>query len=223
MTGYLREIIRIRIISWLFVLSIVISFYLLSSSVSVASPTNTHNTETVQLIWNAISQENVHYCVVLNRISINDPDFIQTETIYTTGTSTDIVLHEGYTFSVKIQVINSYGVSSPFSEELTLSYDEYASSGTKNNSLPGSFTLYQNTPNPFNPSTLITYSLHENSAVRLIICNITGQKITELVNEKQEPGLYSVIWDASEMPSGTYFARIITNKGQKTRKMLLVK
>ncbi|MFA5834683.1 MAG: T9SS type A sorting domain-containing protein [Bacteroidota bacterium] len=73
---------------------------------------------------------------------------------------------------------------------------------TKNIELPMSFALRQNFPNPFNPSTTISYSIPERSSVRLSIFNTLGQKISEIVNEVKDVGSYEQTFNASQLSSG---------------------
>ena len=89
--------------------------------------------------------------------------------------------------------------------------------------LPVTYSLSQNYPNPFNPVTTINYSIPAVSDVRLDIFNILGQRITTLINENQQPGEYSIIWDASNMASAIYFYRLTTEEKILTKKMLLIK
>jgi hypothetical protein len=72
------------------------------------------------------------------------------------------------------------------------------------------FSLNQNYPNPFNPSTTLSYRLKDNGTVRLVIYDIKGEKVTELVNEYQQAGYYEVDWDAKALglSSGIYLFRI---------------
>ena len=95
---------------------------------------------------------------------------------------------------------------------------------------PKSFALMQNAPNPFNPVTLIQYTLGGNETVptQLKIFNIMGQKIRTLVNEPQAPDYYSVIWNGlddqeQKVSSGVYFFKLAAGKFVKTRKMVLLK
>ena len=78
--------------------------------------------------------------------------------------------------------------------------------------IPKIYALYQNFPNPFNPSTTIRYQLPVSGQVKLEVYNILGQKVIMLVNEKQEPGYYSHAWDVSQntlpMASGLYITRL---------------
>jgi agmatine deiminase len=80
-------------------------------------------------------------------------------------------------------------------------------SGNGNN-IPGTFKLYQNYPNPFNPKTVITYRLRANSNVRLVVYDITGKIIMELVNQKQNAGNYKIDFDGTNIASGIYFYKI---------------
>jgi len=95
-------------------------------------------------------------------------------------------------------------------------------------SLPVSFQLEQNFPNPFNQSTNIQYHLLNNSPVRLQILNLKGQIVRSLVNEKQFTGIHAIQWDGTNqqgisVSSGIYFYRLITPSYQKIQKMTLIK
>ncbi|MGE5364504.1 MAG: T9SS type A sorting domain-containing protein [Bacteroidota bacterium] len=83
--------------------------------------------------------------------------------------------------------------------------------------------LVQNYPNPFNPSTVIGYRLSGQENVELSVYNMLGQKVVTLVNERQEAGVYSVRFNASELSSGLYIAKLRTDNYAKTIKMNFVK
>lgn len=89
--------------------------------------------------------------------------------------------------------------------------------------IPDKFELYQNYPNPFNPSTNIKFSLPAASLVRIDIYNIIGEHIRTLVNGEMEAGYHNVVFDASDLSSGTYIYRISTPNFTQTKKMLLLK
>ena len=78
----------------------------------------------------------------------------------------------------------------------------------RTNPNPNNFSLEQNYPNPFNPKTVISYKLAMNSDVELSIFNLLGQKVTTLVNKKQQAGSYQVEWDASGFTSGVYLYKL---------------
>jgi len=87
----------------------------------------------------------------------------------------------------------------------------------------GSFLLYQNCPNPFNPKTTIKYHLAKTTHVELSIYNLLGQKIVSLVNEDQSAGLHQVEFMAEAIPSGAYLCELKMNIFRQVRKMVLLK
>ena len=89
--------------------------------------------------------------------------------------------------------------------------------------LPTEYTLYQNYPNPFNPVTTIKYDLPNASEVSLIIYDILGRRVKQLVNDKQQPGRYEIKFDASNLASGVYIYQLITDKYINAKKMILLK
>lgn len=89
--------------------------------------------------------------------------------------------------------------------------------------IPREYALAQNFPNPFNPSTVIQYSLRETQHTRLSVYNIAGQEVARLVNGVQEAGAHSVTFDAAGMPSGMYFYRLQSGDFSQTAKMILLK
>jgi len=85
------------------------------------------------------------------------------------------------------------------------------------------FELAKNYPNPFNPSTMISYQLPKTSNVELFVYNLLGQKVATLVSKKQQAGRYNVQWDASRFASGVYYYRIEAGKFQDVKKMILLR
>lgn len=90
--------------------------------------------------------------------------------------------------------------------------------------IPNNFTLEQNFPNPFNPSTIIRFSIPKSSNVKLTIFNALGQQVATLVNSQLAAGSYSYSFDAAKnLSSGMYFYTLSTNNFTQTKKMLLLK
>lgn len=85
------------------------------------------------------------------------------------------------------------------------------------------FSLSQNYPNPFNPSTKILYNLTKESFVTIKIFDALGNEITKLVNEYKSPGNYQINFNASNLPSGTYYYKLIAGNITEVRKMILIK
>lgn len=100
---------------------------------------------------------------------------------------------------------------------------EYSSAIEVTMGVPLIFELNQNHPNPFNPSTVISYQLSAVGNVELVIYDALGKEVTTLVNEKQEAGSYSYNFNALGLASGTYIYRLTTDQFSETKKMLLIK
>lgn len=88
---------------------------------------------------------------------------------------------------------------------------------------PSQITLKQNYPNPFNPTTQIEYSLTRTSDVTLEVFNMLGQRVGLLVSDIQGPGNYTVNFDATNLPSGSYLYRLTTDNKILNKKMTLIK
>ncbi|MFQ6608542.1 MAG: C25 family cysteine peptidase [Fidelibacterota bacterium] len=89
--------------------------------------------------------------------------------------------------------------------------------------VPEEFVLFQNYPNPFNPITTISYDLPEEGYVRLVIYDILGQEIVNLVDEEQSAGSYQVRWEPDNIASGIYIYRLIAAGTSRTARMILLK
>ena len=89
--------------------------------------------------------------------------------------------------------------------------------------VPAEYGLAQNYPNPFNPVTSIEYSVAGNVQATLKVYNVLGQEVVTLVDEVQEPGQYSVSWDAGDVASGVYFYRLNAGDFSATKRMVLMK
>ena len=91
------------------------------------------------------------------------------------------------------------------------------------NPAPNDFHLFQNFPNPFNPTTLISFSIPTQSFVSLKIFDITGRLVAILQNNELPSGVYSRQWDATKMASGVYFCRMQAGSFVQIRKFLLIR
>lgn len=78
-------------------------------------------------------------------------------------------------------------------------------------------------PNPFNPASRIEYSIKEDSDVKIVVYNVLGQKLRTLVDEHKEAGAYFTKFNASNLPSGIYYCKIVAGGFVKTIKLLLSK
>jgi len=130
----------------------------------------------------------------------------------------DLTLHN----PTRTLVAATYG-RSMYSMDL----DQLTSVPTDKQNIPESIVLLQNYPNPFNAETTIPYELNQPSDVVLSIYNSAGQKVVTLVNEFQQAGLKSVIWDGTDysgkkVGSGLYICQLQTGKNVQTRKLELL-
>jgi hypothetical protein len=96
------------------------------------------------------------------------------------------------------------------------------------NEIPNQYALSQNFPNPFNPSTMINYSIPNSSLVSIVIYDLLGREVKTLINTEQNAGNYQVLWNGdnnygSKVSSGTYFYSIRSSDFHQVRKMILLK
>jgi hypothetical protein len=88
---------------------------------------------------------------------------------------------------------------------------------------PGVYSLNQNFPNPFNPSTDFTYEIAKAGLVSIKVYNVLGQVVSTLVNEFKQSGSYPATWNATGFSSGIYFYKMQSGSFTETKKMILMK
>lgn len=88
---------------------------------------------------------------------------------------------------------------------------------------PAAFSLQANSPNPFNPSTVIRFGLDETARARLVVHNILGQEVAVLVDGLLERGGHAVTFDAGALPSGVYIYSLEVGGIRESRRMLLTR
>ena len=93
----------------------------------------------------------------------------------------------------------------------------------KDNEIPEDFYILQNYPNPFNPSTKIRFSVPERSQVKLTLHDVLGREIAVLFSEEINPGSKEIELNGSDLATGVYLVRMVTNNYQKTIKISLLK
>jgi hypothetical protein len=94
---------------------------------------------------------------------------------------------------------------------------------TISSEIPEGYNLSQNYPNPFNPMTKIKFDIPKAFNTKLAVYDILGKEVAVLVNDNLKPGSYEVDFSAADLPSGTYFYRLITEGFSETKKMTLIK
>ena len=158
-------------------------------------------------------------------------DIKDSSTAYQLALNTEYTIYEWYVPGKKFyvfKIINS-SISIPGYGNLNTTTAFYnpgsmlTSVALSNNNLPVDYKLNQNFPNPFNPSTNISYQLPGSTNVKLIVYNILGEEIKVMVNEKQDAGVYQIKFDGTNLPSGEYFYRLEAGNFIETKKLVLLK
>lgn len=85
------------------------------------------------------------------------------------------------------------------------------------------YNLYQNFPNPFNPSTTIKFSIAQDNFVSLNVYDLLGREVAKLLNQDLKAGEYQIIFNANNLPTGIYFYKLISGNYSQTRQMILIK
>jgi hypothetical protein len=92
-----------------------------------------------------------------------------------------------------------------------------------NPTIQNEYGLLHNYPNPFNPSTIINYSVKDAGLVKIKVYDILGSEVATLVNENKSAGNFAIEFNASNLPSGIYFYKISTDKFTEVKKMILLR
>ena len=89
--------------------------------------------------------------------------------------------------------------------------------------IPKEYALFNNYPNPFNPTTEISYEIPDAGNVNLTVYNVAGEVVKELVNKYNDVGRYSITFNANNLSSGIYFYRLQAKNYAEVKKMVLTK
>ncbi len=116
--------------------------------------------------------------------------------------------------------INPPGYNAP---SAPFQYTVGTPSSISGNEIPVEYKLFDNYPNPFNPSTTIKFSVKENNFVTLKIYDISGKEVMKLVNQPLTAGTYEIKWDAANFSSGIYFCSIQAGSFKDVKRMTLIK
>ncbi len=131
--------------------------------------------------------------------------------------------NSSYNFKGALDDIRIYDYGLSVEEIKNLYQGSTAIKPDKKENIPEQFILYQNYPNPFNPTTTIHFALPQKQHVRIIIYNIRGQIVANLVDRNFTAGEYDVKWDATGFASGLYFYQIQSEHFTQTKKLILMR
>tara|TARA_B110000263_G_scaffold241983_1_gene246898 strand:- start:657 stop:2093 length:1437 start_codon:yes stop_codon:yes gene_type:complete len=181
----------------------------------------THSGGTISLNWSGPEDGDFsHHNIYRQDITSADPAIVFTtvDSFYVDQDVTDAGAYEYWITAVDLSGLESEPSNSVAA---VLSADE-------NLGLPTEFALRQNYPNPFNPSTQIQYALPEETRVTISIYDLMGRKVRTLVNDVQDAGYRSVMWNATNdmgrlVSAGVYIYSIQAGDFIQNRKMVLMK
>jgi choice-of-anchor B domain-containing protein len=169
----------------------------------------------VTLNWSTSSEKNNQGFEVQRK---NESEYYTIGFVEGNGTTTEISdysftdknLQSG-TYHYRLKQVD-YDGSTSFSEEVMVEVTN-----------PSTFVLNQNYPNPFNPSTNIKFNIPSSGFVNLSVYNLVGEKVSEIVNEILPEGEYNITFDASNLSSGIYIAKLYADNYNQSIKMTLLK
>ena len=180
----------------------------------------------IALSWDPSLADNFqYYSVQMSTDSLFISDVVEYYTPDNSHTFSNLEYNTPYFFRVATMV--GQNEWSYYSEVVTATI-ELVGNDNDEALIPLSFDLRQNFPNPFNPSTNITYVIPEISNVNLIIYDLNGQSVKEVVSGSVRAGVHTVNWNGTndnggKVSAGMYFYKINTGKYSSTNKMILLK
>ena len=118
-----------------------------------------------------------------------------------------------------------YEYAGPFLNAMIIEQDSLFLLGTGPDIIlrEGQIGIFENYPNPFNPSTTFSYSVSQPGKTELVLYSVTGQLVSQIITRFSPAGEHQVVWSASELPSGLFIAKLNHNSEIKIKKILIVK
>ncbi|MCI0613346.1 T9SS type A sorting domain-containing protein, partial [bacterium] len=195
----------------------------LPDQVALLSPANTVVIEmdSVQFTWRQSSPAITKYWfeVATDSLMTNVQIDSNLTASDTTKTVRGLLNDQTYWWRVRAKNLAGWG---PFSEQRKFQVN-IATSVQTDGEVPRVFSLSQNFPNPFNPSTQIAFSISRSGYTTLKVYNIVGREIAVLMAQKLAAGRYKVNWNTNGLPSGLYFYRLQSSEFVDTKKMILLR
>jgi len=173
----------------------------------------------VKLEWTTASELNNNGFEIERSLN-NQAEFVTIGFVEGNGTTTKI---NNYSYTDRLELAETRSI---FYRLKQIDYDgtfSYSNVVSIDVNIANGFVLNQNYPNPFNPSTTISYSVATDAFVSLKVYDFLGKEVNTLINETKLAGIYEVTFDASNLPSGTYFYTLRTGDFVSTKKMMIVK
>ncbi len=126
-------------------------------------------------------------------------------------------------YASALTTVNDSNVALVYPSTYNITNPVITGTGSNLSELPKEFKLYENYPNPFNPTTSIKYDIANDVFVRLTVYDITGKEVATLVNNNLQAGRYEALFKGASYSSGIYFARIEAGTYRHIIKMIMIK
>jgi len=199
------------------------SFASIPSAPTLVSPSNgaTNQSPTPTMKWNNLST------AMSYRLQISTDSTFASTTLDSNGIAIDSVsvpsgkLTNGNKYYWRVNATNSAGTSS-WSTKFNFTVSATGANSTISE-IPKAYNLYNNYPNPFNPTTKIKFDIPTNGFTKIAIYDMLGREIKTLVNENLTAGAYEMEWNAISYASGIYFYKMTANSFTSIKKMALIK
>ncbi|MBK8946417.1 MAG: putative Ig domain-containing protein [Ignavibacteriae bacterium] len=167
------------------------------------------------ILFGTISFSGIWLTIDYNEFSLNADE---SKSFNVTANTSNLEIGE-YSDSLKI-FSNAGNLNGEISCNLITGIDDLSKIGN----IPEDYYIDNNYPNPFNPTTIISFGLPEQSTVSLVVYDITGNEVEKFLNnERLAAGRYQYSFDSKKLASGIYFYRILAEKFVQTKKMILMK
>lgn len=181
----------------------------------------------VKFSWTTNSEPDLQYYEVWRKVI----EYGGNWTLITTTTNSYYIDNEflytnpvgDFRLTYKVRVKDNQNLYSIYSDEISCRAETASKKGFLLEGKVSDYNLFQNYPNPFNPITTVVYDVKETGLVQLKVFDILGKEVVELVNGEKENGKYSVVFNASDLPSGVYIYSLRVNDFISNQKMLLIK
>mgnify|MGYP001476556554 CR=1 FL=1 len=180
------------------------------------------SSEGIHLSWDMSTAEDFQYFVLEKSNTADFSDYQMIETIDTSYLDMDYQVES--TVYYRLQAFDDGGNVSDYSEvvDMTVLWTDLGIA------IPDEYAIHQNYPNPFNPVTTLRYDLPEQAFVNIQIYDMLGRKVRTIVNEQQNPGYKSILWNAKDdygtaVSAGLYIYQVHAGNFIQTKKMILVK
>ena len=177
---------------------------------------------TVLIAWNAVEQDLQFYRLERSTSATFNENVVENFLTTNTFTDTDVEWDTEYFYRVSANV----GYYTDYSNTVSLTLESL--NIEFNSTVPESFALHQNFPNPFNPVTTLSYQLPKEGYVQVTIYDMAGRLVNNLVDEKQSAGYKTTKWNATNnngqpVSAGVYVYTVSTRDLKQSRKMLFLK